>query len=164
MNHQNIKAGTALKGKNGFAFRSASDTRIFNICHILSSGTVTHLDQDPFIIQLRLNYKGSSQTKSTLKMGLKKTVLQRSSEPRTLPQTMSGRNKENSQRGVTGLPVAALNQNSLEFKGTSSRTPEQEGAPCQEGPHRVYSNVPDAQVTYKRYGRRFHLARFPYHG
>lgn len=80
MNHQNIKAGRALKGKNGFAFRSASDTRIFNICHILSSGMVTHLDQDPFIIQLQLNYRGSSQTKSTLKMGLKKTMLQGSSE------------------------------------------------------------------------------------
>lgn len=95
MNHQNIKAGTALEGKDGFALRSASDTRIFNICHILPSGTVTHLEQDPFITRLQLNYKGRSQTKSTLKMGLRKTKLQRSSELCTLPQTASGQNKQN---------------------------------------------------------------------
>ena len=58
-----------------FAFRSASSIRIFNICHILSSGTVTHLDQDSFMVQFQANYKRSPQTKSTLMMTLKKTML-----------------------------------------------------------------------------------------
>lgn len=88
------------KGRNGIKgermdllsdLRATQEYLIF--VTFFSSGTVTHLEQDPFIIRLQLNYKGSSQTKSTLKMGLKKTKLQRSSGLCTLPQTTSGWNK-----------------------------------------------------------------------
>lgn len=88
------------KGRNGIKgermdllsdLRATQEYLIF--VTFFPSGTVTHLEQDLFIIRLQLNYKGSSQTKSTLKMGLKKTKLQRSSGLCTLPQTTSGWNK-----------------------------------------------------------------------
>lgn len=88
MSHQNRKEERALKEKNGFYFRIRKLHR--NISYLShSSGTVTHLDQDSFIIKLQVNYKGSSQRTSTLKTSFKTTTLYRSTRLCVLPQTMS---------------------------------------------------------------------------